>query len=219
MHDQAVRGGWGGLTFFQEGAAARLAALLDQKAAGGVSILPQPAQIFQALRLTPRAAVRVVILGQDPYPTPGDAHGLAFSYSGQRRLPASLKNIFKELASDTGSALRERGDLSDWAKQGVLLLNTALSVEAGKAGAHLAWGWQVLTDEIMRDLAQQSGPLVPILWGDRARHYAALFAKHEVIESPHPSPLSAYRGFYGSRPFSRANALLSAQGAVPIAWG
>ena len=107
-----------------------------------------------------------------------------FPTAGKRRLPASLKNIFKELASDTGSALRGRGDLSDWARQGVLLLNTALSVEAGKAGAHIAAGWQGLTDEIMCELAQQDGPLVPILWGDRARRYAALFAKHEVIESP-----------------------------------
>ena len=212
--------GWRALDFFSQGNASAVLDRVSARAAAGAHVLPTPEDIFAALRLTRCDQVRVVILGQDPYPTPGDAHGLAFSYRGNRRLPASLRNIFRELGDDLATAARKSGDLSDWAEQGVLLLNTALTVEAGQAGSHLQFGWQALADQIMRRLAERSAPCAFILWGDRARQYAPLInpQRHLLIESPHPSPLSAYRGFFGSRPFSRVNTYLAAQQQITIQW-
>ena len=166
--------------------------------------------------------VRVVILGQDPYPTPGHAHGLSFSVEEDvRPLPRSLNNIFKELESDLGLAKPDNGNLEHWARQGVMLLNSTLTVEAGNAGSHAKYGWSELTDETIRHISDQCQHVVFILWGGHARKKKDLIdaSRHLVIESAHPSPLSASRGFFGSRPFSRTNAYLTEQGRAPILWG
>ncbi|WP_342360657.1 uracil-DNA glycosylase [Terrarubrum flagellatum] len=211
--------GWRSLPFFSGGRAKLLLREVDARAARGVKILPAPQDIFRALYLTPLDRAGVVILGQDPYPTPGHAHGLAFSYVGDGTLPASLRNIFKELKSDLGIE-RGNGDLSDWAKQGVLLLNTALTVEAGAAGAHMKLGWQELTREAVRAVAKRGKPAIFILWGDKARSYRDLTdaSRDLIIESAHPSPLSARNGFFGSKPFSRANEFLRAKNMRAIDW-
>lgn len=210
---------WGRLTFFAGGGAAAIVARLDERTASGATILPGPADIFAALSLCPLSRTRVVILGQDPYPTAGDAHGLAFSYAGARHLPASLKRIFRELADDLARPAPTNGDLSHWARQGVLLLNAALSVEAGKAGAHLRLGWDSLADEALAAVSAARSAAVFILWGDKARARKSLVAaRHLVIESAHPSPLAARGDFLGSRPFSRANAFLVRRGQAPISW-
>lgn len=184
----------------------------------GPDWLPGPDRIFAALAEVAPAQVRVVILGQDPYPTPGHANGLAFSVNDGVKLPRSLANIFAELAADTGAAPAS-GDLTHWARQGVLLLNTALSVMPGKAGAHSRWGWERLTREAIAE-AQRHGPLAFVLWGDHARRAAAGLprAVDLVVASAHPSPLSARRGFFGSRPFSRVNTWLTERGTPPIDW-
>jgi len=212
---------WSALPFFEEGQARLVAAQVDKQAGiAGTRVLPAAADLFNAFRLTPLAGVRAVILGQDPYPTPGDAHGLAFSYVGGERLPASLVNIYKELSSDLGVERPVRGDLSPWARQGVLLLNTALTVEAGRAAAHRRFGWERLTDQAIRAVSKAEGHAVFILWGADARKKAPLIdgERHLVIESAHPSPLSARVGFFGSKPFSRANAFLAEHGLEPIDW-
>lgn len=205
---------WAHLRFFSRDwpdLAARLAA--DPRV-----ILPPADQRFAALALTAPVDTKVVILGQDPYPTPGHAHGLAFSVTPDvRPLPRSLSNIFKELQADL-DASPETGDLRPWARQGVLLLNTCLSVPAGEAGGHARLGWQGLAEEV---LAEVSGhPTAFVLWGAQAqalkRHIAG--AGHLILQSPHPSPLSARRGFFGSRPFSRVNDWLAEQGVPPIDW-
>ncbi len=217
--------GWRDLPFFTQPdaagatAAERITALLDVRASAGALVLPPPPDLFAALRLTPLRTVRAVILGQDPYPTPGHAHGLAFSYRGSGGLPASLRRIFRELSDDLGLPVPARGDLTGWAMQGVLLLNTALSVEAGKAGAHLAMGWQELADQAVCAVSAQRQAVAFILWGDKARSRGALIdPRHTRIESAHPSPLAARGDFLGSRPFSRANACLAAQGLDAIDW-
>lgn len=212
--------GWAGLPFFREGAAEAVAARVDARVAAGAQLLPAPEDIFNALRLTPFERVKAVILGQDPYPTPGNAHGLAFSYVGGRRLPASLKVIFAELAADLGVPAPGSGDLTPWADQGVLLLNTALTVEAGAAGAHLKLGWTALADEAVAALSAERPALAFLLWGATARRRAALVdsGKHLVLEAGHPSPLNRLNDFRGTRPFSRANAWLEAQGVEPIDW-
>jgi len=208
---------WLTLPFFRDGAAERVAAKVDARVAAGAQVLPAPENIFRALALTPLDRVEVVILGQDPYPTPGDANGLAFSYVGPRRLPASLKVILAEV--EDGSATT--GDLTRWAEQGVLLLNSALTVEAGKAGAHLRLGWSQLTDEAVAAVSARDKPAVFLLWGAQARARAALIDtdRHGVIETGHPSPLNRARDFPGSRPFARANAWLEQRGLRPIDWG
>lgn len=217
--DDDAAAGWSSLPFFAAGEAERICHDLDVRLAGGQNVLPPPHQMFTALRLCPFHRVRVVILGQDPYPTPGHAHGLAFSRAGEGHLPASLKRIFRELGADLETAPRQRGDLSDWARQGVLLLNTSLSVEAGNAGSHLALGWQALARQAITALTASEQPVVFILWGDKARAYASLVGeRHLVIESAHPSPLAARGDFLGSRPFSRANAFLVSKGLAPIDW-
>ncbi len=187
----------------------------------GVSILPLPKDIFAAFEATPPAAVRVVLLGQDPYPTPGHAHGLCFSVQPQvRPLPGSLRNIFKELQSDVGVAPSANGNLAGWAEQGVLMLNTVLTVRAGEAGSHQKRGWEVFTDVVIRSLVAQAEPVVFLLWGRHAQAKRGLItaSHHAVVEAAHPSPLSA-RLFLGCRCFSQVNAHLRQAGRGEIDWG
>ncbi len=174
---------------------------------------PQREDVFHALAV-PRSAVRVVIVGQDPYPTPGHAHGLAFSVpDGVSPLPKSLANIFRELSDDLGVE-RSRGDLSDWVRQGVLLLNRVLTVRAGQPGSHRGRGWEAFTEALLRSV----DPVAVVLWGNDAQTARPFFAEATVIASAHPSPLSAHRGFFGSRPFSRVNAALTGAGVPAISW-
>ena len=184
------------------------------------TIYPDMYHIFTALKLTPYHSVKVVIFGQDPYHEPGQAHGLCFSVQDGTALPPSLKNIYKELETDMGIPPAETGDLTSWAEQGVLLLNTVLTVRRGQANSHKGKGWEILTDEIIRKLNERETPIVFILWGANARSKKALITnpKHCIIESAHPSPLSAFSGFFGSRPFSRTNQFLAENGEVPINW-
>ena len=186
------------------------------------TIYPPREQVFRALELTSFDAVRVVLLGQDPYHGPGQAHGLAFSVPEGCKTPPSLRNIFKEIAADVygGDAPPFSTDLTRWAEQGVLLLNATLTVEAGKAGSHQALGWQALTDQIVETLSRAREGLVFILWGRHAQAKRALIdpARHLLLEAAHPSPLSAHQGFFGCRHFSQANAYLAARGTTPIRW-
>lgn len=205
------------------GELARLAAFLAAEEDAGKAIYPPAADRFRALRLTAPGDVRVVILGQDPYHGAGQAMGLAFSVPRGVPLPPSLRNIYRELETDCGVLAPPHGDLTGWARQGVLLLNTSLSVEAGKAGSHARRGWEVLTDALIEAVAAQAEPVVFLLWGGHAQAKAPLIAaagggRHLVLMDPHPSPLSAYRGFFGSRPFSRANAFLAQNGRGAIDW-
>jgi uracil-DNA glycosylase len=202
---------WATLPFFQSDWPA-LSARLAQAPAW------QPADPFRALRLTPRAQTRVIILGQDPYPTPGRATGLAFSFPPGERPKHSLKNILTELSSDTGQS-RADGDLTAWATQGVLLLNTVLTVPENAAHGHKGWGWEPLISQILSALASD-GPKAFLLWGAPAQSLCANLPRdgHLFLSSPHPSPLSAHRGFFGSRPFSAINRWLTAQGQNPIDW-
>jgi uracil-DNA glycosylase len=214
--------GWRGLGVFSDGTAARAAEAVDADVAAGAVVAPAPDRTFAALALTPLERVRVVILGQDPYPTPGHANGLAFSHVGGPRLPKSLVNIYRELGDDLGRQVLRDGDLSDWARGGVLLLNTALTLREGasQAGSHLRLGWGAVTDAVIAHVSRARPHIVFILWGNPAQAKRALIdeTKHLVIASPHPSPLSAHRGFFGSKPFSKANAWLAGAGEEPIAW-
>lgn len=186
--------------------------------ANGARILPASEQVLRAFH-EPFDAVRVVIVGQDPYPTPGHAMGLAFSAApGTRRLPASLRNIVRELTDDIGGPPPTDGDLRPWAEQGVLLLNRVLTVRAGRAGSHRGIGWEAVTAHALQALTERGKPLVAVLWGRDAERARPLLGTTPTIVCAHPSPLSARRGFFGSRPFSRANELLEAQGAAPINW-
>lgn len=205
---------WASLPFFTDG---RWTALW-QKLEALPRWQPAPQTIFRALALTPRPRVRVVILGQDPYPTPGRATGLAFSFPPGERPRDSLRNILAEVASDTGQAKTD-GDLTAWAEQGVLLLNPVLTVPVGQSHGHKALGWQALTTEILAATAAD-GPRAFLLWGAPAQKLCARLPRdgHLFIETPHPSPLSAHRGFFGSRPFSRANQWLAARGGKEIDW-
>ena len=177
-------------------------------------VVPKPSQILRALH-DPRDQVRVLIVGQDPYPTPGHAMGLAFSVAPGVTPPRSLRNVFTELRHDTGLSLPD-GDLTPWVDQGVLLLNRVLTTEAGRAGAHEGLGWQAVTDAIIRSL--EGNDVVSVLWGQQAAAVAPLL-RGPVLRSAHPSPLSARRGFFGSRPFSSINAHLAVFGYAPIVWG
>lgn len=184
----------------------------------GRGYLPPGRAILRAFA-QPLDDIRVVILGQDPYPTPGHAVGLSFSVSPETSpLPRSLVNIFTEMVSDLGIAPPTSGDLSPWTERGVMLLNRVLTVSPGSPGSHRGRGWEFVTECALRALAARGGPLVAILWGRDARNCAAMLPGVPTVESPHPSPLSAHSGFFGSRPFSRANALLREQGADPIDW-
>jgi uracil-DNA glycosylase len=202
-------------------ASAALTALdvfLTKESNAGRDFLPRADQIFRALS-KPLSQTKVLIIGQDPYPTPGHAMGLAFAVeSGVRPLPRSLANLYRELADDLGIAPAVHGDLSGWSDQGVLLLNRVLSVEPGMAGSHRGRGWEAVTDTVISALVASGAPLVAILWGKDAQRLQPLLGETPIIASAHPSPLSAARGFWGSRPFSRANAILSAQGQAPIDW-
>ena len=204
--------------------ARRLGGWLTREEADGRTIYPPRGQRLRALELTPLDAVRVVILGQDPYHGPGQAHGLCFSVPEGVQVPPSLVNIYKELETDLGVARRTSGNLERWARQGVLLLNTSLTVEAGKAGSHAGKGWEAITDAAVAAVAAREEPSVFVLWGNHARAKAAKVPElapgtpHLVLTSPHPSPLSAYSGFFGSKPFSKANAFLEAQGRGAVEW-
>lgn len=182
-------------------------------------VFPPKDCIFKAFALTPLSELRVVILGQDPYPTKGVANGLAFSVEPNTPLPKSLKNIFTELRSDLGIT-RTRGDLTDWAEQGVLLLNTSLTVLEGKPGSHSDIGWAQLTSQVVRYISENKNNIVFILWGKHAQQKGLCIdtEKHCVIKSAHPSPLSAYNGFFGSKPFSKTNDYLVAHNIKPISW-
>ena len=198
-----------------------LAVFLNQEAQQGKNILPPPDMRFNALKATALNQIKVVILGQDPYPTKGHAHGLSFSVLPTvKPLPRSLNNIYKELKSDLGIDNKHTGYLQPWAEQGVLLLNTVLSVEEGNANSHQKRGWERFTDEIIKAVNAQDNPVVFILWGAPAQKKAALIdeTKHLIIKSAHPSPLSAKNGFFDSKPFSRSNAFLVEQGRTPINW-
>ena len=186
------------------------------------SVYPPAQQLFAAFERTPPACVRAVILGQDPYHEPGQANGLAFSVSRGVKLPPSLQNIYKELEADLGVPAAKSGDLTSWAQQGVFLLNTVLSVRAHAANSHKDFGWQSFTDAVIAALAELPQPVAFVLWGAQAQKKAALVEKSPyprlVLQSPHPSPLSAYRGFFGSRPFSQINAFLVSYGFSPVDW-
>ena len=183
-------------------------------------VFPPHDEVFAALHLTPHTEVKVLLLGQDPYHGPGQAHGLCFSVRPPVAPPPSLQNIFTELASDLGIEPPNHGSLRHWATQGVLLLNATLTVRAHKAGSHQKQGWETFTDEVIRAVNDKEELVVFILWGSYARQKKKLIAtdRHHVIESPHPSPLSAHRGFFGSKPFSRANEALVAAGREPVDW-
>lgn len=184
------------------------------------TIYPDMFNIFTALHLTGHEQAKVVILGQDPYHGPGQAHGLSFSVKPGIKPPPSLKNIYKELKSDLDCSIPEHGYLVHWARQGVMMLNTVLTVRGGNPNSHKGLGWETFTDRVIHLLNERKTPLVFILWGKHAQEKASFIdtSKHFIIQSPHPSPFSANRGFFGSRPFSRANQFLRSRGAAEIDW-
>jgi uracil-DNA glycosylase len=191
---------------------------LRAELAAGRRYLPAGDKVLRAFT-QPFAGVRVLIVGQDPYPTPGHPVGLSFSVDPSvKRLPGSLVNIFREYSEDLGYPSPSNGDLTPWTERGVLLLNRVLTVEPGKPGSHRGKGWEEVTEQAIRALVKRDTPLVAILWGRDARNLAPLLGSVPRIESAHPSPMSAHNGFFGTRPFSRANDLLSRQGADPIDW-
>jgi uracil-DNA glycosylase len=195
-----------------------LGAMLRAELAAGRGYLPAGPDVLRAFR-APMAAVRVLVIGQDPYPTPGHAVGLSFSVSpGTRPLPRSLQNIFREYVEDLGHPPPATGDLSPWTERGVLLLNRVLTVAPGQPGSHRGRGWEAVTDQAVRALVARGGPLVALLWGRDAQSVRPLLGATPVVATAHPSPMSADRGFFGSRPFSRVDALLRQQGAEPVDW-
>ena len=204
-------------------AALGLGQFIDAQEAAGKRIFPPRSQRFAAFALTPLDAVKVVILGQDPYHGAGQAHGLCFSVAAGVKVPPSLVNIHKELASDLGIARPDHGNLESWARQGVLLLNTSLTVEQGRAGSHSKRGWEAVTDAAVAAVAAKAEPCVFLLWGNHAQAKALRLpgladCRHLILTAPHPSPLSAYQGFFGCRHFSQANAFLEAKGRLAIDW-
>ncbi|MAR74325.1 MULTISPECIES: uracil-DNA glycosylase [unclassified Halomonas] len=198
----------------------QLKAFLAAEKAARKTIYPHSSDWFRAFELTPLDEVRVVILGQDPYHGPGQAHGLCFSVREGIKPPPSLVNIYKELAQDLGVTPVNHGHLEAWARQGVLLLNTSLTVEEGNAGSHRGKGWETFTDRAIETVNAEAPPCVFLLWGSHARQKKALVdqERHLVLESPHPSPLSAHRGFFGNHHFSRANAFLAEHGRSTVDW-
>ncbi len=210
--------GWAGAL---QPVAAQLSGLGDYlraESAAGRSYLPAEENVLRAFRY-PLSGVRVVILGQDPYPTPGHSIGLCFAVEKSvRPLPRSLQNIYRELRDDLGVSTPAHGDLTAWAGQGVLLLNRVLTVQSGQTGSHRGKGWEAVTGHAIRELVARGGPLVAILWGKDAAGVLPLLGSTPTVVSAHPSPLSARRGFFGSKPFSRTNELLVAQGAEPVDW-
>lgn len=186
----------------------------------GYTVYPPHEDVFRALHLTSIAATKVLILGQDPYHGPGQANGLAFSVGEGIQIPPSLQNIYKELESDVGIPRPNHGNLERWARQGVLLINATLTVRARAAASHQKHGWETFTNRVIEAVNQKTDRVVFVLWGASARRKKDLVdtSRHVIIESPHPSPLSAHRGFFGSRPFSRTNEALIAAGLAPIDW-
>ncbi|WP_412161625.1 uracil-DNA glycosylase [Curtobacterium flaccumfaciens] len=196
----------------------RIGAWLRDETAAGRLYLPAGGDVLRAFT-TPFDAVRVLVVGQDPYPTPGHPIGLSFAVDpAVRPVPRSLANIYRELADDLGVTPPPHGDLRAWSDQGVLLLNRVLTVQAGEAGSHRGKGWESVTDQAVRALVARGTPLVAVLWGAQAGSVRPLLGDTPVVASAHPSPLSASRGFFGSRPFSQVNALLESQGAPPVDW-
>lgn len=222
MHASQLPADWASALSEQSGELARALAFVEEERARGL-VHPPREDVFTAFHLTPLARVRVVLLGQDPYHGAGQAHGLAFSVRPGVKLPPSLVNVFKELATDLGHAPPTReglacGDLTGWAEQGVLLLNTLLTVRDGEPASHAKIGWETVTDGVLRAVSERREPAVFLLWGNLARKKAPLVAPHHaVIEGAHPSPLSAKR-FFGSRPFSQVDAALARLGGAPIRW-
>lgn len=219
---EIVEAGWAEALAPVAGRITAMGEFLRAEIAAGRGYLPSGENVLRAFQ-QPFADVRVLIVGQDPYPTPGHPIGLCFSVAPDvRPLPKSLVNIFKEYSEDLGHPLPACGDLSPWTGQGVLLLNRALTVQPGRPNAHQGKGWEEVTEQAIRALAAREQPLVAILWGRNARNLRPLLEASgravRCIESAHPSPLSAHNGFFGSRPFSRANELLVAQGAEPVDW-
>ena len=205
---------------FDQGYMHSLTKFLREQNNAGANIYPPAQQIFAAFSATPFYAVKVVILGQDPYHGPGQAHGLSFSVPIDARIPPSLRNIFTEMTNDLGIERPTSGNLDQWARRGVLLLNACLTVEDNKAGAHQGKGWEIFTDRVITELNDNRTNLVFVLWGRKAQEKGRAIdrQRHLVIESPHPSPLSAHNGFYGTKPFSRANNYLQENGITPIEW-
>jgi uracil-DNA glycosylase len=194
--------------------------LKEEKEAGN-KIFPKNTDIFNAFNKTPLDKLEVVILGQDPYHGENQAHGLSFSVQKGITIPPSLRNIYKELAADIpGFIIPKHGDLTEWAEQGVLLLNASLTVRSGTPGSHQKRGWETFTDTVIKKISDEKEGIVFILWGSFAQAKAALIdaKKHHIIKSPHPSPFSADRGFFGSKPFSKTNAILEKEGKMPIDW-
>lgn len=215
---QLVEQGWAEVLRPVEPTVAALGEFLRAETAAGRGYLPPGERVLRAFSY-PLADVRVLIVGQDPYPTPGHAIGLSFAVDrAVRPLPRSLQNIYRELHDDLGVEPAQHGDLSAWAERGVMLLNRVLTVRAGESGSHRKRGWEEVTEAAIRALVARPAPLVAILWGNDAASLRPLLGSTPVVASAHPSPLSASRGFFGSRPFSRANALLEEQGAEPIDW-
>ncbi|WP_396652779.1 uracil-DNA glycosylase [Microbacterium sp. Marseille-Q6965] len=213
-----IDSGWADALSPVGGDIAALGDRLRAEAAAGRPYLPAGERVLRAFQ-RPLADVRVLVVGQDPYPTPGHPIGLSFAVERHvRPLPRSLANIYRELEDDLGIPPAPHGDLSSWADQGVMLLNRVLTVRPGAPASHQGWGWERVTEHAIRTLAARGGPLVAVLWGNQARSLAPLLGDVPRVESAHPSPLSASRGFFGSRPFSRVDELLRAQGAGPVDW-
>jgi uracil-DNA glycosylase len=215
---EIVEPGWANALEPVSGRVAAMGDFLRAELAAGRTYLPPGPQVLRAFQ-QPFDDVRILIVGQDPYPTPGHAVGLSFSVAPEvRPLPGSLLNIYQEYGRDLGFPPPSNGDLTPWTRQGVLLLNRALTTAPRKPAAHRGKGWEEVTDQAIRALAARGKPLVSILWGRDARNLRPLLGQLPAIESAHPSPMSADRGFFGSRPFSRANELLVAQGGQPVDW-
>jgi uracil-DNA glycosylase len=215
---ELVDAGWARALAPVESQISQLGEFLRAELAAGQHYLPAGQNVLRAFSF-PFDGVRVLIVGQDPYPTPGNPVGLSFSVAPEvRRLPGSLVNIFKEYEADLGYPRPSNGDLSPWSERGVMLLNRVLTVQPGAPGSHRGKGWEQVTEQAIRSLAARGGPLVAILWGNDARNLAPLLGSTPVIQSAHPSPMSADRGFFGSRPFSRADQLLQQHGGEPLDW-
>src|SRR6201994_5013198 len=210
--------GWAEALAPVEDQISHMGVFLREQVAAGKKYVPAGDNVLRAFK-QPFAAVRVLIVGQDPYPTPGHPVGLSFSVAPQvSRLPGSLVNIFREYTADLGHPRPSTGDLAPWSERGVMLLNRVLTVQPGKPGSHRGKGWEQVTEQAIRSLAARGGPLVAILWGNDARNLTPLLGGVPSVQSAHRSPMSADRGFFGSRPFSRADQLLQEQGAEPIDW-
>jgi uracil-DNA glycosylase len=205
---------------FQQSYLSELSLFLRSEAAAGKEIYPAESEYFASLNTTPPDAVKVVVLGQDPYHGPGQAHGLSFSIKDGGPPPPSLRNIFRELVTDVGIATPERADLTEWAAQGVLLLNNVLTVERGLAGSHQGKGWETFTDAVVRAVNQGGHPVVFMLWGNHAQTKGAAIdrSRHCILQASHPSPLSARRGFFGCKHFTKANAFLRAHQRDEVEW-